>query len=80
MAFNLLPIPPLDGGHVMEQVLPWDLRDKFRRIQAFGLLIILALWFTGILGRIIGFIFWVLMSLIRLGFGQGYVEYVFAGF
>jgi len=80
MIFNLLPIPPLDGGHVMEQVLPWDLRHKFRRIQAFGLLIILALWFTGILGRIIGFIFSILMFLIGLGFGQGYVEYLFGGF
>lgn len=41
--FNLIPVPPLDGSHVLASLLPPDLGAKFRRIGFFGILIILVL-------------------------------------
>lgn len=51
---NLLPIPPLDGGRVVGNLLPPHISDKFDRIEPYGLLILVALLATGVLGRIIG--------------------------
>lgn len=51
---NLLPIPPLDGGRVLGNLLPPHISDKFDRIEPYGLLILVALLATGVLGRIIG--------------------------
>lgn len=47
MMFNLLPIPPLDGSHVMKYLLPpaWSL--SYQRIGGVGILLIMAiLWFV----------------------------------
>jgi Zn-dependent protease len=46
-AFNLLPIPPLDGSHVFKYVLPPAWALSYERISRFGLLIIYALLFLG---------------------------------
>ena len=43
--FNLIPIPPLDGSHVLYQLLPEGLRDGYRRVAPFGFLIVLSLLF-----------------------------------
>jgi Zn-dependent protease len=46
-AFNLIPIPPLDGSHVMKYLLPpaWGL--AYQRIGRFGLLIVIVLLSVG---------------------------------
>ena len=44
--FNLIPIPPLDGSHVLQQLLPPRLAEAYRRIGHWGFLIILALVFV----------------------------------
>src|SRR6185503_5628131 len=43
IAFNLIPIPPLDGSHVVKYLLPpaWALR--YQELSRFGLLILVAL-------------------------------------
>jgi Zn-dependent protease len=41
--FNLLPIPPLDGSHVLYHLLPAGLRERYRMFQRFGFLPLLAL-------------------------------------
>jgi Zn-dependent protease len=56
MAFNLIPIPPLDGSHVFKYILPPAWALNYQRIGAQGLLILilllsvgrplLTLWFT----------------------------------
>jgi Zn-dependent protease len=41
--FNLLPIPPFDGGHVVEGLLPPPLAREFRKIGRFSLLVFIML-------------------------------------
>ncbi len=41
--FNLLPIPPLDGGRIVTGLLPTPLARRFARIEEVGILILLAL-------------------------------------
>lgn len=46
--FNLLPIPPLDGSHVMKWLLPpaWSLR--YQQLGKYGIVILLVLLWTGV--------------------------------
>lgn len=52
-AFNLLPIPPLDGSHVFKYVLPPAWALAYQRISRYGLLIIYAVLFLG--GPLLGY-------------------------
>jgi Zn-dependent protease len=45
--FNLLPIPPLDGSHVMYHLLPPQLGMRYREIGRYGMLLIFAFLFLG---------------------------------
>jgi len=44
--FNLLPIPPLDGSHVVKHLLPAPLAQAYARAARFGFLILVALLFV----------------------------------
>lgn len=52
LVLNLLPIPPLDGGRVVAGLLPQQLALVYLRIEPFGMWILLALLFTGVLGQV----------------------------
>lgn len=52
MLLNLLPILPLDGGRVLESMLPPGVAWRYSRIEPYGLWIILGLLATGILSAI----------------------------
>jgi Zn-dependent protease len=53
--FNMLPIPPLDGGQVLTNLLPPGPASNFmERIAPFGLFIVLGLLATGVLSTLIG--------------------------
>jgi Zn-dependent protease len=52
--FNLLPLPPLDGGRVLVGLLPEPFSSMLGRIEPFGFLILLLLLMTRTLNRIIG--------------------------
>jgi Zn-dependent protease len=51
--FNLIPIPPLDGSHILALVLPRELARLYNYLQPVGIVIILILMFTGILWKIL---------------------------
>lgn len=41
--FNLLPVPPLDGSHVFEELLPYDMARAYEQIRPYGFVLLLAL-------------------------------------
>lgn len=45
--FNLLPIPPLDGGHILGAIMGDELRREWRKLDQYGTFIILGLVFLG---------------------------------
>jgi len=47
MIFNLLPVPPLDGGWILRHALPGRMQQQFDRIYPFGMILLLLLVFTG---------------------------------
>ncbi len=47
-AFNMIPIPPLDGGRVLVGLLPYKQAVSFSKIEPFGFLIVIILIATGI--------------------------------
>lgn len=51
--FNLLPIPPLDGSKVLMGILPPRQAAAFARLEPFGFLILLALFYTGFLQKVL---------------------------
>ena len=54
MILNLFPMPPLDGSRVLFALLPPALAYRYGKIEPYGLVILLILFFTGILGKILG--------------------------
>lgn len=51
--FNLIPVPPLDGGNVALGLLPPSLAAPYARLRQFGFLVLYALMFTGVASAII---------------------------
>jgi Zn-dependent protease len=51
--FNLIPVPPLDGSRILESVLPADQALAFSRLQPYGMLVLLLLLYTGVVGRLL---------------------------
>lgn len=49
--FNLLPVPPLDGGHILAGFLPAPAAAAWDRLERFGFLLLLVVVFSGILDR-----------------------------
>jgi Zn-dependent protease len=52
-AFNLLPIPPLDGSRALVAFLPAHAQEQLARIEPYSLIILVVLLFTGILRPVI---------------------------
>jgi Zn-dependent protease len=47
-AFNLFPLPPLDGGRIVLGLLPWRQAVLFSRVEPWGFFIVMALVITGV--------------------------------
>ncbi|EGV29688.1 peptidase M50 [Thiorhodococcus drewsii AZ1] len=53
MVLNLFPLLPLDGGRILNALLPPRVAYYFSRLEPFGLIVLLALLATGLLGAIL---------------------------
>ena len=71
-AFNLFPIPPMDGGRIVVGLLPWRLAVGFAQVERFGFFIVMglvllgvvnALWMTPIMNASVFSIQWLLQPL-----------------
>ena len=51
--FNLIPLPPLDGSHVLKHLLPGDLAYRYADIERYSVLILIFLMMTPVLGGIL---------------------------
>jgi len=52
--FNMIPIPPLDGGNVLGGLLPDRLAVWFDRVSPYGFILLYILLLTGSLGAFLG--------------------------
>ena len=50
--FNLIPIPPLDGSQVLSNLLPPELARIYSKLEPVGFIILLALFYTGVIPKI----------------------------
>ncbi len=48
-AFNLIPIPPLDGSRIVSGLLPLKLSYQYNKLEPYGFIIIMILLYTGLL-------------------------------
>jgi Zn-dependent protease len=51
--FNMIPVPPLDGGNVLAGLLPPRAAEIFVAMRSYGFIALYALMFTGVLSRLI---------------------------
>ena len=63
-AFNLIPIPPLDGSKILMGFLPAEARQGLARIEPYGFFILIFLIFSGILSPVIIFVQNLILALI----------------
>jgi Zn-dependent protease len=60
--FNLLPIPPLDGGQILMALLPPRIAMKLGFLYQYGFLILMGLLVAGILWSLIGPPYYLILS------------------
>lgn len=53
MIFNLLPIPPLDGSHVLRHMLSGSAAELYERVEPYGFILLVLLLVTGVTSMII---------------------------
>jgi Zn-dependent protease len=63
--FNLLPIPPLDGGRVAVGLLPNSLAYRLASLEPYGFMIVFLLLMSGVLGVVLSPIVRLLIGLLR---------------
>lgn len=51
-AFNLFPLPPLDGGRVLAGLLPWKQAQWLERVEPWGFFIVMGLVIAGVVGAL----------------------------
>ncbi|RKY99411.1 MAG: site-2 protease family protein [Ignavibacteriae bacterium] len=69
-AFNLLPIPPLDGSHILFDLFPNKLTAKYLNLGLYGSLLLLVFIFSPLWGIFMKIVNFILQLFLRIG---GYV-------
>jgi Zn-dependent protease len=65
-AFNLIPIPPLDGSKILMGFSSPQLQYSLLRLEPYGFFIIIALLYLGILNPLISLFEWIITGIIRI--------------
>ncbi len=65
-AFNLIPLPPLDGSKILMGFASPSVRNFLLRFDRYGLIIIIGLLYLGVLDPVIRFFQWLMLSLVKL--------------
>ena len=65
MVLNLLPLPPLDGGRVLLGVLPAKAAYRVSQIEPYGMVILILLLATGILGVLLSAPYLLVLNFVR---------------
>jgi len=65
-AFNLIPLPPLDGSKILMGFASPSVQNFLFRLDRYGFFIIIALLYLGVLDPVIHFFQWMILSLIKL--------------
>lgn len=66
VALNLLPLPPLDGSRIVTSFLSPAAAQKYNSLERWGLLILVAMIFTGVLGKILAPMVSFMLSLVNI--------------
>ena len=70
MIFNLVPLPPLDGGRVAVGLLPGPWAWRLSQVEPYGFFILIALMYTGLLWAVVGpvaeVVTWVVLTVVGL--------------
>ena len=65
-AFNLIPIPPLDGSKILMSILPRKQQESMMRFESMGFIVLIILLYTGLLNPLITVIQNLILSLIGI--------------
>jgi Zn-dependent protease len=65
-AFNLIPIPPLDGSKILMGFAPGSVARFFHQIEPYGFFIVIGLLFLGALDPVINFFQYIILAVISV--------------
>jgi len=65
-AFNLIPLPPLDGSKILMGFASPSIQNHLFRLERFGFFIVIGLLYLGVLDPVINFFQWMILSFIKL--------------
>lgn len=63
--FNLLPIPPLDGGRILSHFLPATASDMLDKLEPYGFFVVIGLLYFGVLNAILSPVIYFFMQTIE---------------
>ena len=66
--FNLIPVPPLDGSHVLESLLPYEMAQAYSQLRPYGFILLIALMLIGVFRWILNPVIEVVLRLLYSGY------------